>query len=159
MYTLARRKDIIGNLSSIGSIQTQRRNPFEIVQRPGRVLILHEADHTFRQVWTDGREHPKDLSKMWVGHSIGKWDGDTLVIDTAGLNGEPWLDDSGHVFSNQTHLIERVRRVDQNHLSIEITVDDSKSFTTAWTGLTTATLQPGRVLHEDLACGGVMNGE
>jgi hypothetical protein len=134
-------------------------SPFEIIQRPNRLLIIYEADHTYRQVWTDGREHPKDFSNNWTGHSIGKWEGDTLVIDTIGLNGEPWLDNSGHVFSDAMHLTERLRRLDRNNLSIDITFDDPKAYTKIFAGKRMAVLQPGRVIKEDLACGGIMNGE
>ena len=133
--------------------------PFEIIQRPNRIIILHEADHTFRQIWMDGQTHPEDFANNWTGHSIGKWDGDTLVIDTVGLNGEPWLDNSGHVFSDAMHLIERIRRVDRNTLKIDITVEDPKAYSKTWTGEKIAVLQPGRVIRENLACGGIMNGE
>ncbi len=95
----------------------------------------------------------------WTGHSTGKWEGDTLVVDTIGLNGESWLDNSGHIYSNEVHLTERIRRADRNTLSIDVTIDDPKSFTKPWSGQRTATLQPGRVIRENLACGGIMNGE
>ena len=131
--------------------------PFEFIQRPNRIIIHYEADHTFRQVWMDGREHPEDVGQLWLGHSRGRWDGDTLVIDTIGFNGEPWLDNSGHVFSDAMHLIERIRRVNRNTLNIEITVDDPKSYSKTWTGERIAVLQPGRVIRENLACDGVMN--
>ena len=133
--------------------------PFEIIHRPGRVILFYEADHTFRQVWTDGRGHPGDFAKNWTGHSTGTWEGDTLVIDTVRLNGATWLDNSGHAFSDEMHLTERIRRVDRNSLSIEVTFDDPKAFTKSWTGQRMAVLQPGRVIREDLACGGIMNGE
>ena len=133
--------------------------PFEIIQRPNRIILLYEADHTFRQVWMDGRQHPDDFGNNWTGHSIGQWDGDTLVIDTVGLNGEPWLDNSGHVFSDALHLTERIRRVDHNNLVIDVTIDDTKAYTKTWSGRRTAVLQPGRTIRENLACDGVMNGE
>ena len=108
----------------------------------------------------DGCENPKEVAKTWNWrHSIGKWEGDRMAIDTFGLNGEACLDNSGHVFSDSIHLIERVRRVDQNNLFIEGTVEDPKSHAMTSTGNTTATLQPGRIIREDLACGGVMNGD
>jgi hypothetical protein len=127
--------------------------PFEIIQRSNRVIIFYEVDHTFRQVWMDGREHPKDFGHTWTGHSTGNWDGDMLVIDTVGLNGEPWLDNSGHVYSNALHLTERIRRVDPNTLQIDITFDDPTAYTKTWTGQRTARLQPGRVIQESVVCG------
>jgi hypothetical protein len=133
--------------------------PFEIIQKPNRIILLYEADHTFRQVWMDGRKHPEDFGNNWTGHSIGNWDGDTLVIDTVGLNGEPWLDNSGHTYSDAMHLIERIRRLDRNNLAIEVTIDDPKAYTKTWTGRRLAVLQPGRTIRENLACDGVMNGE
>src|SRR6266849_7743000 len=128
--------------------------PFEMIQRPNRIVVIYEADHPFRQIWLDGRAHPDDFGKDWTGHSTGRWEGDTLVVDTVGLNGEPWLDSSGHIYSNEVRLTERIRRADRNTLSI----DDPKSFTKPWTGQRIATLQPGRVIKENLACGGIMNG-
>ncbi len=60
-----------------------------------------------RQIYTDGREHPKDLRPLWMGHSIGKWDGDTFVVDTVGINDVNWLDRMGHPHSDKLHVVER----------------------------------------------------
>jgi hypothetical protein len=79
----------------------------------------------------------------WTGHSTGKWEGDTLVVDTDGLNGESWLDNSGHIYSNEVHLTERIRRANRNTLSIDVTIDDPKSFTKPWSGQRTATHSAG----------------
>ena len=66
--------------------------PFEIFQRDNRVDLLHEYQHIVRRIWTDGRQHPKGLDSTWMGHSIGRYEGETLVVDTVGLNSRTWLD-------------------------------------------------------------------
>src|SRR5579864_6509117 len=73
--------------------------PMEIFVVPGRVLIVHEFGHYIRQIWTDGRPHPKDPNPSWMGDSVGKWEGDTLVVDTIGFNDKTWLDQVGHPHS------------------------------------------------------------
>jgi hypothetical protein len=119
--------------------------PFEIINTPGRVMMLFEYDSIVRQVYTDGRGHPgaDDLSSPWMGHSIGRWDGDTLVVDTIGMNDTTWLDEVGHPHSDALHLIERLRRVNHDTLQIEYTFDDPKAFTKAWTAQLTFALRPG----------------
>ena len=103
-------------------------NPFKILQSPDEVVILYEAFSTFRQVFMDGRALPEDPQPAWMGYSIGKWDGDTLVIDTAGFNDRTWLDNAGTPHSEALHVTERYHRRDIGHLDIQITVDDPKTF-------------------------------
>ena len=79
----------------------------EIVQTPGRVLMLFEFSHFIRQIYTDGRKHNTDLGPTWLGDAIGHWDGDTLVVDTIGFNDKTWLDRAGHPHSTDLHLVER----------------------------------------------------
>ena len=86
--------------------------PMEIIQIPGRVLMRFEFDHLLREIWTDGRGHPSDWNPTYMGHSIGKWQGDTFVVDTIGFNDKTWLDRLGHRHSEDLHVIERFRRVD-----------------------------------------------
>jgi hypothetical protein len=107
--------------------------PFKIVQNPDEVIILYEAFGIYRQVFTDGRELPKDPNPSWMGYSIGKWDGDSLVVETAGFNGKTWLDQAGHPATEALHVTERFRRPDFGHLNIEITIDDPKAYTKPWT--------------------------
>jgi hypothetical protein len=109
------------------------RLPFEIVQLPDRVLIIYEADHWARQVFMDGRQHPTDRNPTFMGHSTGKWDGDTLVIDTVGFNDQTWLDHTGLPHSDALHLVERMRRVSSDVLQVDITVDDPKTYAKPWT--------------------------
>ena len=104
--------------------------PVEILQAPGRAIMFFEYDHFVRQIFTDGREHVKDANPTWLGDSIGKWEGDTLVVDSTGFNDKTWLDVTGHPHSEALHLVERMRRVDHDTLMIDITIDDPQAYTT-----------------------------
>jgi len=103
--------------------------PVEIIQVPGRTILLHEYDHLVRQIFTDGREHVKDANPTWMGDSIGKWERGTLVADSIGFNDKTWLDVTGHPHSEALHVVERFRREDHNTLIIDITIDDSQAYT------------------------------
>jgi hypothetical protein len=103
--------------------------PVEIMQTPERLALLFESNNIFHVVFTDGRGHPKDLDPSWMGHSVGTWDGDTLVIDTIGFNGRTWIDTAEHPSSDQLHVIERVRFIDRQHLGYEVTWEDPKTYT------------------------------
>jgi hypothetical protein len=108
------------------------------VQTPNMIVILYEYMHFFRPVPLDGRPHGKDVDLTWMGDSVGKWDGDTLVIDTIGL--KEWMLDATHdskpdmlrLHSDQLHFIERLRYVDPTTVSYQVTVDDPKIFTAPW---------------------------
>ncbi len=104
--------------------------PVEILQVPGRAIMFFEYDHLARQIFTDGREHVKDENPTWMGDSIGKWEGDTLVVDSTGFNDKTWLDVAGHPHSEAMHVVEHaLRRADHNTLMIDITIDDSQAYT------------------------------
>jgi hypothetical protein len=107
--------------------------PTKIVQTPQLIVILHEEFNNYRQVFTDGRQFPPDLDRRWMGYSIGKWEGDTLVVDTRGFVDETWLDFGGHPATDALHFVERYRRRDFGHLDIQFTVDDSKAYMKPWT--------------------------
>ena len=107
--------------------------PWRIVQTPGIVFIIYEAFTQWRQIFTDGREIPKDPNPTWFGYSVGKWEGDTLVVDTIGFNGKIWLDQEGHPSTDAMHVTERFRRKDFGHLELRVTVDDPKAYTKPWT--------------------------
>jgi hypothetical protein len=126
--------------------------PFEIVQIPGRVLVLFEWDHWVRPIWTDGRGHPKDPDPTWMGHSIGRWDGDTLVVDTVGLNDKTWIDSIGHPHSEDLHVIERYRRTKHDELEVAFTFDDPKAYTKPWTATVVFGLKPDWELSEMVNC-------
>lgn len=106
--------------------------PFQIVQTPAVFTILFENQHTFRIIHTDGRSHPKDLDPTWFGDSIGKWEGDTLVVDTIGLDDRTWLDTAGHEHSDQLHMVERFQKIDNNNIKWTVTFEDPKFFTEPW---------------------------
>ncbi|MCH8266019.1 MAG: hypothetical protein O7A06_06170 [Acidobacteria bacterium] len=130
------------------------RRPFEIVQNPGRVLILFEQDHWVRQIHMDGRKHPgpEDLFPTWMGHSIGHYDGDTLVVDTIGRNDKTWLDNVGHPNTDALHVVEHFRRVDQNTLVIDVTIDDPKAYTKPWSGQKVFQLRSDWEVWEHVEC-------
>jgi hypothetical protein len=106
--------------------------PFKLVQTPDVTLILYENQGRYRQVFTDGRSFPPEMQPTWLGYSIGKWEGDTFVVDTHGFNDQSWLDDGGHPHSDAYHSIERFHRRDFGHLDMEITIDDPKAYTKPW---------------------------
>jgi hypothetical protein len=103
--------------------------PFKIVHSAGVILFLYEVETTFRQIFTDGRRLPADPSPSWQGYSVGRWDGDTLVIETTGFNDRGWLDARGTGHSTGMHLEERFRRRDYGHLDLTITISDPLTFT------------------------------
>ena len=101
----------------------------KIVQAPGLIIVMHELDGGMsRQIYTDGRPLPKDPSPSWLGYSVGRWEDDTLVVDTIGFNERAWLDSRGHPRSEAMHITEKYRRRDVGHLDVEITMDDPKSY-------------------------------
>ncbi len=126
--------------------------PFEILQSRNRVLIVFETGNMFRQIWTDGRGHPEDLDPSWMGHSIGHWDGATLVVDTVGLTDKSWLDTAGHPHSDALHVTERIRRVDHDTLENTLTFDDPKTYTRQWSSTIVYKLRAEWSLKEDVAC-------
>jgi hypothetical protein len=120
-----------------------RAFPYKFVQTPPLIVVLHENDTPgVRQIFLDGRSHPKDMNPTWEGHSIGHWEKDTLVADTAGYNDRSWLSLSGIPHTEKLHTVERIRRPDYGHIEIEITMDDSEAFTAPWKRTFTATLAP-----------------
>lgn len=107
--------------------------PYELVQTPARLVMLFEDDiPSHRTVYLDGRRHPKDPNPDWMGHSIGHWEGDTLVVDTIGFNDKSWLDNVGHAHTERLHVTERIRRPDLGHLEIEFTIDDPGAYAKPW---------------------------
>ncbi len=102
----------------------------KIVQTPGLIVIMLELNGGMtRQIYTDGRKLPVDPTPSWLGYSVGKWEGDTLVVDTIGLNDKGWLDIFGHPQSEAMHITERYHRRDFGHMDIEMTFDDPKMYT------------------------------
>jgi hypothetical protein len=104
-----------------------RRDPYpsKILQEPKVVVILFEGSmHSYRQIFLDRTTHPKDPQPTWFGDSIGKWEGDELVVDTIGFNGKTWLDLAGHPTSEQLHVVERYSRPQFGELKLDITIED-----------------------------------
>lgn len=125
--------------------------PFQIVQTPQRTLILYEFQARFRQVFTDGRPHPKEIAfPGWFGYSIGKWEGNTFAVDTVGFNDKSWLDDFGFPHTDALHTIERFRRTDFGHMVADITIEDPKSYTKPFTVTVNFRLLPDSELIEDI---------
>ena len=125
----------------------------QIIQTPGKIWIIYETGHEVRQIFTDGRKHPEDLDPTWNGHSVGTWDGDTLVVDTVGFRDENWFDEAGHVFGPEMHLVERFRRVANDVLEVEMTFTDPKTFTRPFRRRITRPLAPPEWdLVEDIRC-------
>ena len=122
--------------------------PWEFVHARDRVFMLFEYQALTRQIFTDGRGHPKDLEPTYMGHSIGKYEGDTLVVDTIGLNDKTWLDPAGLPHSDALHVIERIRRVDHDTLVDDYTLVDPKAYTKPWTAQRVFKLKPDWQLQE-----------
>jgi hypothetical protein len=108
--------------------------PMEIIQTPGRVVMLFEYDHLIRQIYTDGRGHRDDLAPSWMGDSIGHWEGDTLVVETTNFNDKTWIDRRGVPHSEELRVLERIHRTDADHLKIDLTIEDPVAFPKPWTG-------------------------
>src|SRR6202140_3360265 len=108
-------------------------NPWEIVQIPGRTFMFFEEYHIWHTIWTDGRPLPKDSDPSWLGYSVGHWEGDTFVVETAGFNDKVWADGMGHPHSEALRLTERFHRRDFGHLDWEMTFDDPKMYTKPFT--------------------------
>jgi hypothetical protein len=118
----------------------------KFVQVPGLLVMLDELNASYRQVFTDGRPLPVDPTPSWQGYSSGKWDGDTLVIDSIGFRDDLWLDIVGSPLTSAAKVRERIRRPDYGHLEVEITVDDPKGYTKPWT----VTFKQAIVLNTEL---------
>lgn len=108
--------------------------PIKIVQSPALAVIIHESDNTHRQIYTDGRRLPDTFEfPAYLGYSVGRWEGDTLVVETAGFNDRTPLDFMGHPHSEALRVVERFRRRDFGHLEVEMTFDDPQMYTKPFT--------------------------
>lgn len=125
--------------------------PFELIQFPNRVVLLSEWDHWVRYIWTDGRTHADSRLTSFMGHSIGTWEGDTLVVDTADMYGNNWIDGVGNPQTDAMHIVERFRRIDRNTLQIDYLFEDPKAYTKPWGGKKLYRLQDIELL-EHVVC-------
>ena len=117
----------------------------KLIQTPESLTILDEFMGQYRQIFLDGRPLPQDPEPMFKGYSVGRWEGDTLVVETIGIK-ENWFDGQGHPLTDQARTIERIRRVNYGNLEVEVTVDDPKAYTKPWTRIIRLRL----VLNTDL---------
>jgi hypothetical protein len=122
---------------------------FEMVQSQAFIVVISDDDSPgFHQIYLDGRAHPQDPNPAWYGHNIGKWDGDTLVVDRVGFKEQVWLDQDAHPHSENLHVIERYRRPDSGHLETELTVEDPGILAKPWTWKRVAELAPTEEIYE-----------
>ena len=124
--------------------------PRKIIQTPSVIVMLYEANGGVRQIFLDGRKVPADDPQpWWYGYSVGRWDGDTLVVETSGFRDGGWLDVNGAPLTDAGRITERFRRVSYGQLEIDVTVTDLKAYTRPWTALTIRQqLMPGDELIE-----------
>jgi hypothetical protein len=116
--------------------------PYKIVQTPKLVLMLHEENQVFRQIFLDGRKPIADAVPRFMGYSTGRWEGDALVVETVGVTDQSWLDGMGHPHTDRMRVTERFRRRDAGHLEIQTTIDDPGDYTSPFTYTVPATLVP-----------------
>ncbi len=129
---------------------TPRVNPYpwKIVQTGKLMVILYEGNvHSYRQIFLD-RPHDKNVEDSWWGDSIGHWEGDTLVVDTVGLNDKAWLDADGHPRTTKAHIIERFTRPELAKMTVDITIDDPGAYSKPWNVHEVAQLAPGWEIME-----------
>jgi hypothetical protein len=115
--------------------------PVEIVQRNDRIVLLYEMNNTFHMVFTTRATIPKTWSR-WFGHSIGKWEGDTLMVDTVGFNDKTRVDTEGHPHKEALHVVEHFRRSYATHITYDVTITDPGAYTRPWKNVRTFTLRP-----------------
>lgn len=145
--TEQRVNDPMSRCVPIGPVRLYTWNgPKKVVQSHGLLIILNELDTTYRQIFTDGRPLPADPNPSWNGYSSGHWEGDTLIVQTAGFRDHIWLDAAGNPMTDAAKILEKFHRPDFGHMDIEITVDDPKAYTKPWA----VTLHQAIALNTDL---------
>ena len=124
--------------------------PIKIVQTKDEVIFMYETFHAFRVIPTDGRKHPDDMDPSFMGDSVGRWEGDTLVVDVAGFNDKTWLGVGGaSIHSDALHVVERYQRVDYDTITYNVVIEDPKVFTKSWNAAPSfLSLRPGERLRE-----------
>jgi hypothetical protein len=122
----------------------------KVVQTPDLMIFLHESRTIYRQIFTDGRPLPRDAQPAWMGYSIGRWDGDTFIVDTIGQNGKTWLDMRGLLATEALKVTERFTRPSIGRIYIDVTIDDPKAYTKPWDVRLSWDLQPDIELIEHI---------
>ena len=132
--------------------QLTLNRPFEIFHLADRVLILYEYQHERRMIYTDGRGHPPGFTPTFMGHSTGRWDGETLIVDTVGMREELWLDGLGSPLTDAMHYEERFRRLDPNTLEVSFRFEDPEAYTRPWGGKKNYELRSDWLIMEQINC-------
>ena len=127
---LGKDEDISCSQISLTDFITKQK-PIEIVQTPQRIFMFFEYSHTFREIWMDGRAIPKDPDPTYFGYSVGRWEGDTLVVETVGFNDQTVINGMPH--SDAVHFVERYTRTNLDTLELNMSATDSKAYTKPWT--------------------------
>jgi hypothetical protein len=126
--------------------------PIEMIQNRDRIIVIFEGGgHVWREIHLDGREHPEDVNPTYFGHSVGRWEGDTLVIDTVGYNEKTWLDYSGYMHTDQLHTVEYITRPYKEKMNYRILIDDPGAFDEPWIAEWDILWEEGREL-QDYVC-------
>lgn len=108
--------------------------PMEMVHLPNRIVQFFEWTHVWRDIWMDGRQLPKDPDPRWMGYSVGRWEGNTLVVETVGFEEKTWIDELGHRHSGKGRFVERYQRTDARTMTYDATLNDPDYFTQPWVG-------------------------
>jgi len=122
--------------------------PFQFIQTPDEIVILFEVDSLRREIYMNGATHDPGLVPLWMGDSIGHWEGDTLVVDAVNFNTKTWLDRVGHPHSDALHVVERFKKIDHDHLVDDITIEDPKAYTRPWTAHMKFRLRPWKLTEQ-----------
>jgi len=129
----AKANDPLGEANPPGLLRTLiYSRPLRFVQLPDQLIQVFEWANHWRQIWTDDRKLPEGTGPFWYGYSVGKWEGDTFVVETAGLDSREWLDGWGNPFSDDLRVEERWRRLDRDNLELTVKFDDPKTYTKPW---------------------------
>lgn len=132
-------------------VETHGSHPFKIIQMPHELVILYETstNDVFREIFTDGRALPKSPQPSWKGYSVGRWEGDVMVVDTIGFNDRGWIDtEKGRPQTEELHVTERFQRRNAGAMELGITIDDPKAYTQQWTAKINLKLLPDTELIE-----------
>jgi len=117
--------------------------PWKLIETPTSVVMLFETFTFWRQIFTDGRTVDSTAKPAWMGYSTGRWDGDSLVVETTGFNGKLWLDQLGRPTTDRLRVIERFTRTHYGHMRIDVTIDDPGAYTAPWSASQVVHLRPG----------------
>ncbi len=117
--------------------------PWKLIETPTSVVMLFETFTFWRQIFTDGRTVDPTAKPSWMGYSTGRWDGDSLVVETTGFNGKLWLDQLGRPTTDRLRVIERFTRTHYGHMRIDVTIDDPGAYTAPWSASQVVHLRPG----------------